>query len=82
MQYRVVVPSAADASSEMVVLEKRVAVGELVAADAPLVALETDKVDWEVPSPVTGILLEWLVADGEEVSEGSPLAVIETDSDV
>ena len=42
-------------------------VGERVERDEPLLEISTDKVDAEVPAPVTGILEEMLVQEGETV---------------
>ncbi|MGI3777205.1 MAG: 2-oxoglutarate dehydrogenase complex dihydrolipoyllysine-residue succinyltransferase [Janthinobacterium lividum] len=52
-------------------------VGEAVAADEPLVELETDKVTVEVPSPVAGMMGEQVVAEGDEVEVGATLGLIE-----
>jgi pyruvate dehydrogenase E2 component (dihydrolipoamide acetyltransferase) len=49
-------------------------VGEQVAEDEPLFEVSTDKVDSEVPSPVTGVLSEILVPEGETVDVGVVLA--------
>jgi len=57
------------------------AVGDEVARDEPLFEVSTDKVDSEVPSPVSGTVTEILVAEGETVSVGSKLAVIATNGD-
>jgi pyruvate dehydrogenase E2 component (dihydrolipoamide acetyltransferase) len=51
-------------------------VGEQVAEDEPLFEVSTDKVDSEVPSPVTGVLSEILVPEGETVDVGVVLARI------
>ena len=51
-------------------------VGDSVAEDEVLFEVSTDKVDSEVPSPVSGTVTEILVAEGETVSVGSKLAVI------
>jgi 2-oxoglutarate dehydrogenase E2 component (dihydrolipoamide succinyltransferase) len=50
--------------------------GEPVAADEPLVELETDKVTIEVPAPVAGILSEIVAKDGETVAVGALLGQI------
>ena len=42
----------------------------------PLVEINTDKVDTEVPSPATGTVLKLFVAEGETVKAGTLLAVI------
>jgi pyruvate dehydrogenase E2 component (dihydrolipoamide acetyltransferase) len=51
-------------------------VGEAVAEDEPLFEVSTDKVDSEVPSPVSGTLTEIKVAEGDTVDVGTVLAVI------
>src|SRR5687768_1562141 len=52
------------------------AVGDSVAEDEPLFEVSTDKVDSEVPSPVSGTLTEIKVAEGDTVDVGVVLAVI------
>ncbi|MGD8692159.1 MAG: 2-oxoglutarate dehydrogenase complex dihydrolipoyllysine-residue succinyltransferase [Methyloceanibacter sp.] len=54
--------------------------GEEVAADEPLVELETDKVTVEVPAPSAGILSEIVVKEGDTVEVGALLGAI-ADSD-
>jgi 2-oxoglutarate dehydrogenase E2 component (dihydrolipoamide succinyltransferase) len=50
--------------------------GDAVAADEPLVELETDKVTIEVPAPTAGVLAEILVKDGDTVAPGALLGQI------
>jgi 2-oxoglutarate dehydrogenase E2 component (dihydrolipoamide succinyltransferase) len=50
--------------------------GDAVAADEPLVELETDKVTIEVPAPAGGILSEIVAKDGETVAVGALLGQI------
>jgi pyruvate dehydrogenase E2 component (dihydrolipoamide acetyltransferase) len=52
------------------------AVGDSVAEDEPLFEVSTDKVDSEVPSPVSGTLTEIKVQEGDTVDVGVVLAVI------
>ncbi len=52
------------------------AVGDQVERDEPLFEVSTDKVDSEVPSPVSGTLTDILVAEGDTVDVGARLAVI------
>jgi pyruvate dehydrogenase E2 component (dihydrolipoamide acetyltransferase) len=63
------------------VTEILVAVGDTVAKEDPLVALESDKATMEVPSPVAGTVKEILVQEGDGVAEGTPIVKIETDGD-
>ncbi len=51
--------------------------GEHVEADEPLLEVSTDKVDTEIPSPVSGILRGITVAEDETVAVGAELAVID-----
>ncbi len=51
--------------------------GEAVAADEPVVELETDKVTVEVPAPASGVLAEILAKDGEIVAPGALLGQIQ-----
>jgi pyruvate dehydrogenase E2 component (dihydrolipoamide acetyltransferase) len=52
------------------------AVGDTVAFDDPLLEVATDKVDSEIPSPYSGIVLEIMVPEGETVAVGVELARI------
>jgi pyruvate dehydrogenase E2 component (dihydrolipoamide acetyltransferase) len=52
------------------------AVGDPVAFDDPLLEVATDKVDSEIPSPYSGVLLEIMVPEGETVEVGAALARI------
>ena len=51
--------------------------GEAVAADEPVVELETDKVTLEVPAPVNGTLTDIVAAEGTTVEVGAILAMME-----
>src|SRR6266700_631366 len=53
--------------------------GEHVSADEPLLEVSTDKVDTEIPSPVSGVLRGITVAEDETVAVGAELAVIDED---
>jgi pyruvate dehydrogenase E2 component (dihydrolipoamide acetyltransferase) len=53
--------------------------GEHVEADEPLLEVSTDKVDTEIPSPVSGVLRGITVAEDETVEVGAELAVIDED---
>jgi len=51
--------------------------GDHVDKYEPIVEINTDKVDVELPSPVTGTVKELLVEEGAVVDVGAPLAIIE-----
>ncbi|MCE0535474.1 lipoyl domain-containing protein [Kineosporia rhizophila] len=50
--------------------------GDSVRAGEPLLEVSTDKVDTEIPSPVTGVIREILVRENETVKVGAALAVV------
>ena len=51
-------------------------VGDSVAADEPLFEVSTDKVDTEVPSPVSGTVSEIRAQEGDTVPVGTVIAVV------
>jgi dihydrolipoamide dehydrogenase len=55
--------------------------GEPIAADASLVALESDKATLEIPAPRAGILRELTVRVGDRVSEGDVIARLEVEEE-
>ncbi len=57
-----------------------VGVGEAVAQGQTLATIESEKVEMELPSPVSGIVAEHLVPAGETVPLGTPVAVIVADA--
>ncbi len=59
------------------VIEILVKPGDSVAADTPLLTLESEKATLEVPAPFAGTVVELLVAVGGTVSEGTRIARIE-----
>ena len=65
-----------DSVAEGTVLEWRVAAGDTVNVDDPLVEVSTDKVDAEVPSPVAGTIAELLVEPDSTVDVGTVLCRI------
>jgi dihydrolipoamide dehydrogenase len=72
----VLVPDIGD-FADVPIVEVLVEAGEEVAADAPLVVIESEKASMEVPAPEAGVIKELLVAVGDTVSEGTRIAVLE-----
>ena len=66
--------------SKVPVVSVLVAVGDVVAAEDPLIELESDKATMEVPSPVAGKVTRIDVNVGDEVSEGSVIIAIAADN--
>ena len=56
-----------------------VSVGDVIAAEDPLVELESDKATMEVPSPAAGKVVSIAVGEGDTVSEGSVILVLEAE---
>jgi pyruvate/2-oxoglutarate dehydrogenase complex dihydrolipoamide acyltransferase (E2) component len=74
------VPHLGESSHEGVVARWCRQPGERVARDEPLLEIETDKVDAEIPAPAAGRLAERLAVEGQTIREGDLVAVIETDA--
>ncbi|MFH7599098.1 biotin/lipoyl-containing protein, partial [Streptomyces racemochromogenes] len=72
----VVLPALGESVTEGTVTRWLKEVGESVEADEPLLEVSTDKVDTEIPAPVSGTLLEILVGEDETAEVGARLAVI------
>ncbi|MGH2858762.1 MAG: dihydrolipoyllysine-residue acetyltransferase [Solirubrobacteraceae bacterium] len=63
------------------VIEILVSVGDTVAAEDPLVTLESDKATMDVPAPFAGVVKEISVNVGDRVSQGSTLMTIDGGGD-
>jgi pyruvate dehydrogenase E2 component (dihydrolipoyllysine-residue acetyltransferase) len=72
----VAVPDIGD-FSDVPVIEVLVSAGDTVAAEDPLVTLESDKATMDVPAPFAGVIQELRVNVGDKVAEGTPLLLIE-----
>ena len=76
MAEKITVPTLGESVTEATVSKWLKSQGEEVTADEPLVELETDKVNVEVPSPTSGVLGTIAVNEGETVNVGSLLGTI------
>ncbi len=72
----VTMPQMGVSVAEGTVVAWRVEVGDRIAADATICEISTDKIDTEVPAPVSGIVAEILVPIESTVSVGTVLARI------
>jgi dihydrolipoamide dehydrogenase len=63
--------------TDVPVIEIHIAAGDEVAAEDPLVTLESDKATMDVPAPSAGVVTQLRVSIGDRVSEGSVLLSIE-----
>jgi 2-oxoglutarate dehydrogenase E2 component (dihydrolipoamide succinyltransferase) len=76
MAEKITVPTLGESVTEATVSKWLKSQGEEVTADEPLVELETDKVNVEVPAPTSGVLGTITVKEGETVNVGSLLGTI------
>ena len=76
MSNQILVPSLGESITEATVSKWLKQVGETVDSDEPLVELETDKVNVEVPSPLSGTLSSIKVKEGDTVEVGSVLGLV------
>ena len=76
MSEKIVVPALGESITEATVAKWLKNPGDSVEADEPIVELETDKVNLEVPSPITGVLSEINSKDGSVVEVGALLGSV------
>ena len=76
MSEQILVPALGESITEATVSKWLKKPGEKVIADDPIVELETDKVNLEVPSPVDGIFTEQQAKEGETVKVGAVLGIV------
>ncbi len=74
---QVTLPAMGESVTEGTVLEWHKAEGDFIEADEVLVEISTDKVDAEVPSPISGTVVKIHAAEGDTVAVGAVLADIE-----
>jgi 2-oxoglutarate dehydrogenase E2 component (dihydrolipoamide succinyltransferase) len=77
MATEIKVPTLGESVTSATVARWMKQAGEAVAADEPLVELETDKVTVEVPAPAAGVLASIGVPEGGEVEVGAVLGMID-----
>ena len=80
MSENILVPVLGESVTEATVARWLKKEGEHVAVDEPVVELETDKVNLEVPSPVSGVIEKINSKDGENVEVGSVLGTVSNET--
>jgi len=78
---RVVMPQLGESVHEGTISKWLVKPGDKVTEFEPMLEVDTDKVNAEVPAPVSGILREILAKEGETVQAGAEIAVVELGGD-
>jgi 2-oxoglutarate dehydrogenase E2 component (dihydrolipoamide succinyltransferase) len=76
MNEKILVPALGESITEATVSKWLKSEGDTVEADEPIVELETDKVNLEVPSPISGVLSEINSKDGSVVEVGALLGSV------
>ena len=82
MDEKILVPVLGESITEATVSKWLKNEGDNVEADEPIVELETDKVNLEVPSPVSGVLTQIKFKDGSTVEVGALLGSVSTNGAV
>ena len=77
MAKEIIMPQMGESVAEGTILKWLVEEGQRVGKDQPLVEISTDKIDTEIPSPVSGILKKIIHKKDETVPVGKIIAVIE-----
>src|SRR5438477_3088676 len=78
---RVTMPQLGESVHEGTISRWLVKPGDRVVEFEPMLEVDTDKVNAEVPAPVSGILREILAKEGETVQAGAEIAIVETGGD-
>src|SRR2546426_10351398 len=78
---RVVMPQLGESVHEGTISKWLVKPGDRVVEYEPMLEVDTDKVNAEVPAPVTGVLKEILANEGDTVQAGSEIAVVELEGE-
>ena len=76
MATEVIMPQMGESIAEGTITKWLVKVGDRVEQDQPLFEISTDKVDAEIPSPATGVVLEIKRQEGETVPVDELVALI------
>jgi len=78
MSEQIIVPALGESITEATVAKWLKSVGDTVEVDEPIVELETDKVNLEVPSPISGTVGDIKFKDGDTVEVGAVLGSVQT----
>ncbi len=77
-QFELVLPKMGESVAEATIVKWLKQPGDQIQEDEAVVEIATDKVDSEVPSPVSGVLLSCVIRQDEVAQIGSVIAIIET----
>src|ERR1700689_5230275 len=77
-KYKLLLPKMGESVAEATVIRWTKRPGDHIEADDTVMEIATDKVDSDVPSPVSGKLLEQLCNENDVVQVGAVIAIIDT----
>ncbi|HVW95024.1 MAG TPA: 2-oxo acid dehydrogenase subunit E2 [Mucilaginibacter sp.] len=77
-KYKLLLPKMGESVEEATIIKWTKNPGDYIEADETVMEIATDKVDSDVPSPVSGRLTEQLFKDNDVVKVGTVIAIIET----
>ena len=80
-RFELKLPKMGESVAEATITNWLKQVGDKIEADEAVLEIATDKVDSEVPSEVSGVLVEQLFGKDDLVQVGQTIAIIETDGD-
>jgi 2-oxoglutarate dehydrogenase E2 component (dihydrolipoamide succinyltransferase) len=78
-KFELVMPKMGESIMEATILSWKKKVGDTIEQDETLLDIATDKVDSEVPSPVSGVIAEILFKENDVVGIGKTIAIINTE---
>jgi len=81
-QYELLLPKMGESVAEATIIKWVKQPGDMIAIDDTILEIATDKVDSEVPSPVSGKLIKQLFKEDEVAQVGEVIAIIETEGTV
>ena len=78
-QFELLLPRMGESVAEATIVKWLKQPGDRIEADEPILEIATDKVDSDVPSPVSGTLLKQLFSEEQVAQVGDVIALIETE---
>lgn len=78
MRTKLKVPTLGGEAKDVIIVQWLAAVGDVVEIEQPIVSVEVDKIDVEIPSPVNGVLIEITAELGARLAPGDPLCIIDS----
>lgn len=80
-KYNLLLPRMGESVSEATIVKWIKQIGDSIEIDDTIIEIATDKVDSDVPSPVSGVLIEQLFKEDEIAQVGDVIAVLEIEGD-